>query len=283
MKSVSTSHEAEVRRGDRFEFGKNWALFLASLNAEKIRAAEKSLSDMLGVSNLAGKSFVDVGSGSGLFSLAAHRLGASVRSFDYDPHSVACTRELKRRYCSDTNRWTIDEGSALDADFMRGLGRFDVVYSWGVLHHTGQMWLALENVHTLVVPGGQLYIAIYNDQGSRSVRWRSIKRTFNRLPKPLRGPYAAFMVAPNELKIIIRCAMQGTLRRYFSYAAADGVSPRGMSRWRDILDWVGGYPFEVATPDQIFDFYRARQFALSRLHCGGVGDGCNEFVFVKQQ
>ena len=56
---------------------------------------------------------------------------------------------------------------------------------------------------------------------------------------------------------------------------------RGMSRWRDIIDWVGGYPYEVAKPEEIHDFYRARGFTLMKMKCGGVGLGCNEFVFVR--
>ena len=54
-----------------------------------------------------------------------------------------------------------------------------------------------------------------------------------------------------------------------------------MSFWQDLIDWVGGYPFEVSTPEQIFDFYRARGFTLPRLHTCGGSLGCNEFVFRK--
>ena len=92
------SHGQEVSEGERFAFGDNWARFLRLLSDERINQAEESLKQMLEVDNLNGKSFLDIGSGSGLFSLAARRLGAKTFSFDYDPQSVACTRELKRRY-----------------------------------------------------------------------------------------------------------------------------------------------------------------------------------------
>lgn len=281
MTSQQGFHGAEVKRGDRFEFGKNWTRFLNTLNDEKIAAAERTLCTMLEVETLSGKRFVDIGSGSGLSSLAAHRLGATVTSFDFDPLSVACTRELKRRYFPGSERWRIEEGSALDPEYLKTLGTFDVVYSWGVLHHTGQMWAALGNVCPLVAPGGVLFIAIYNDQGSRSARWHRIKKIYNRLPSVLRSPYTVAVIAPSELKKITLSIFRGQFKRYLNYAPAGGVNPRGMTRWRDALDWVGGYPFEVATPEAIFDFYRERGFTLTRLHCGGVGDGCNEFVFAK--
>ena len=132
--------ENRVSGPDRFAFGRNWAKFLSVVNDERILEAEKSLRAMLEQPSLSGVRFLDMGSGSGLFSLAARRLGAHVRSFDYDPESVACTAELKRRYFPDDSGWTVERGSALDAAYVRSLGVFDVVYSWGVLHHTGRMW-----------------------------------------------------------------------------------------------------------------------------------------------
>lgn len=147
-------HQKEVVMGERFEFGANWARFLSVLNEERIDAAQASLCRMLEVEDLKGKTFLDIGSGSGLFSLAARRLGACVHSFDYDPQSVGCTAELKRRYFPEDADWTVEEGSVLDTGYLQGLGQFDVVYSWGVLHHTGAMWQALENVAPLVAGGG---------------------------------------------------------------------------------------------------------------------------------
>lgn len=275
-----SAHAIEVGRGERFEFGENWSRFLEVLDEERIRKAEESLREMLEVESLEGKSFLDIGSGSGLFSLAARRLGARVHSFDYDPRSVACARELRRRYFTDDDTWQVEEGSALDAEYMRSLGEFDVVYSWGVLHHTGSMWDALANAALPVARGGMLFVAIYNDLGSRSARWKWIKKTYNELPKLLRAPFAAAVSAPNEAKMILRAIVTlrpgEYVRSWTAYA-----EKRGMSRWRDIVDWVGGYPYEYATPEGIFDFYRARGFKLTRMKCGGVGLGCNEFVFAK--
>jgi 2-polyprenyl-6-hydroxyphenyl methylase/3-demethylubiquinone-9 3-methyltransferase len=274
-------HAAEVASGDRFEFGKNWSRFLSTLNPERIATAEASLRDMLDVDTLEGKSFLDIGCGSGLFSLAAYQLGARVFSFDFDPNSVACALELKRRYAQDPSRWTVEEGSALDAEYVASHGQFDIVYSWGVLHHTGDMWTGLTNVIPAVAPEGKLFIAIYNDTGSQAKRWRSLKKTYNQLPGPLKAPYAALVSTPGMLKGFVKSTLKGKpLEPFRSWSGY--TKKRGMSRWHDIVDWVGGYPYEVATPDEIFDFYSEQGFRLSKLRVGGVGLGCNEFVFQRE-
>jgi 2-polyprenyl-3-methyl-5-hydroxy-6-metoxy-1,4-benzoquinol methylase len=278
---IAIAHAREVRAGERFAFGKNWERFLALVDEDRISKAASSLKLWLEVEDLEGKSFLDIGSGSGLYSLGARRLGARVHSFDYDPQSVACTAELRRRYFAGDHGWTVEEGSALDADYLKSLGTFDVVYSWGVLHHTGHMWRALDNVHGSVAPGGKLFIAIYNDMGSQSTRWRAIKRTYNRLPNILRLPFALIVMAPSETKSLLRALTTLRMREYIQ-SWIEPRPERGMSRWRDIVDWVGGYPYEVARPEQIFDFYRARGFTLTRLQCGGVGLGCDQFVFARK-
>jgi 2-polyprenyl-3-methyl-5-hydroxy-6-metoxy-1,4-benzoquinol methylase len=267
-------HKQEVAAGERFEFGKNWAAFLRVLDVARIEEAERSLKEMLGVERLDGKTFLDIGSGSGLSSLAAHRLGARVHSFDYDPHSVACTRELHRRFGGDTD-WTVESGSALDERYLQGLGRFDIVYSWGVLHHTGEMWKALELVANLVKPGGTLWLALYNDQGSASRWWWRIKKAYVSLPKSLRwlvlAPCYLRFWGPPMLKDLMRGKPMATWTNYTRH--------RGMSPHRDLIDWVGGFPFEVCKPEEVFDFYRVRGFEMQRLHTCAGGSGCNEFVF----
>jgi len=274
-------HGREVASGERFEFGKNWSRFLELVDEDRITKAENSLEQWLEVESLDGKSFLDIGSGSGLYSLAARRLGARVHSLDYDPHSVACTAELKRRYFPGDLNWMVEEGSALDVDYLNSLGKFDVVYSWGVLHHTGRMWPALDNTRLPLADDGKLFIAIYNDTGSQSARWKTIKRTYNNLPKPLRLPFALLVMAPLEAKSLLRALATFRLGGYVR-SWTQPLPERGMSRWRDVIDWVGGYPYEVAKPEEIFDFYRARGLTLMKMQCGGAGLGCNQFVFEKR-
>ena len=262
--------------GRRFAFGRNWGRFSQAIDEARIALAARSLQSLLGTENLEGRSFLDAGSGSGLFSLAAMRLGAArVHSFDYDPDSVSCTERLKERFLPGSHAWTVERGDVLDDAYLSRLGTFDVLYSWGVLHHTGRMWEALDKVARLVAPGGQLVVALYNDQGWRSRFWRAVKRTYNR------GAASRWLVRclflPGFLlgylaKDILRC--RNPLTRYRSSSGA-----RGMSPLYDVEDWLGGYPFEVARPEQVVAFYQDRAFRCERSSTVGGKMGCNEFVF----
>jgi SAM-dependent methyltransferase len=273
---MSDSASLELESGKRFGFGDNWREFLRIVDEGRIAGAIDSLKTMLGMSDLEGKRFLDAGSGSGLFSLAARRLGATVHSFDYDLASVCCTAELRRRYFCEDKLWTVESGSVLNAGFLKRLGDFDIVYSWGVLHHTGEMWRALDLVAQLVKPGGKLFISIYNDQGRSSRQWRVVKRTYCRLPKSLKPlvlfPACMAMWGPRCVLDALKLKPFQTWRNY--------RGRRGMSPWRDAVDWVGGYPFEVAKPEQIFEFYQQRAFTLKRLKTT-CSYGTNEFVFER--
>jgi SAM-dependent methyltransferase len=275
---AGTNYETEVRAGERFEFGSNWAQFLKTLDESKIQRAQEALSEMLETSDLSGKTFLDIGSGSGLSSLVARRMGAKVFSFDYDPNSVGCTQELRRRYFPNDPDWTVQRGSALDSEYLRSLGKFDIVYSWGVLHHTGAMWNALENA---VIPAGgagsKLFVAIYNFQGMKSRMWKVLKRTYCRAPQPVPFLIAVFVLVNSWWRPCVKDLLRG--RPFASWREYGKL--RGMTPWRDVVDWAGGYPFEVAKPEEIFNFYKARGFNLSQLKTDGGGSGCNEFVFVR--
>jgi 2-polyprenyl-6-hydroxyphenyl methylase/3-demethylubiquinone-9 3-methyltransferase len=263
-------HAAELRAGERFAFGDNWRRFLDDLTPARIEAAEASLRDMLGVSTLAGRTFLDVGSGSGLFSLAARRLGATVRSFDYDPASVACTRELRRRYCGGDPDWIVERGSILDETYTAALGTFNVVYAWGSLHHTGEMWRAIERTTALVGTRGRLFLAIYNDQGALSSAWRVVKRVY------CSGTAGRIVVTAGAVPVFW---MREQVAR-LAGRRKDTVRLRGMSPYRDWIDWLGGYPFEVASVDALVRFQAARGLVAERT-VTTRRLGCNQIVFVR--
>jgi 2-polyprenyl-3-methyl-5-hydroxy-6-metoxy-1,4-benzoquinol methylase len=251
----------------RFAFGDNWQAFRRdALDDGRIERATESLRDLVG--DLTGKTFVDVGCGSGLFSLAAHAIGAArVVSFDVDEACVACTSEL--RGLRRRRDWEARHGSVLDGAFVESLGTFDVVYAWGSLHHTGDMWRALDLTTRLVAPGGTLALAIYNRlRGGRfelsSERWRSIKRAYVEGSRVRRrvmlGAYAAWRVvaAPRELAHYDRS--------------------RGMAWLHDARDWIGGYPYEFASVDEVERFALERDLEAVRVDPTD-GWGNNQYVF----
>jgi 2-polyprenyl-6-hydroxyphenyl methylase/3-demethylubiquinone-9 3-methyltransferase len=277
----SSSHDAP------FEFGKNWARFQSTLNEARIRVAENSLRNLLQKDALNGCTFLDAGSGSGLFSLCAYRLGGQVTSFDVDQASVACTEELKRQYCDDKDRWRVLNGSLLDREFIDTIERCDFVYCWGVAHHTGNMWSAIDNILPLVKPGGSIVLAIYNDQLYISRAWRAVKQIYQRLPSFLRPLYIIAIglgaFAKRLAVTLVACLLRLlTLRNPFLPLTnwIGETQSRGMHGWYDLVDWVGGWPFEVARPEEVFRHLRDRGFMLRELTTS-IGHGCNEFVFER--
>ncbi len=276
--SVASQHTAEVRSGERFTFGENWLDFLRTVDESRIAESIAALKSMLGVTTLAGKRFVDIGSGSGLSSIAALRLGADVTSFDYDPSSVGCTLEMRERYAKGSDRWRIMHGSVLDPAFIASLGAYDVVYSWGVLHHTGHMWDAIRNVLPMVKPDGILFLALYNDQGVWSQRWLRIKRFY------CSGTVGKLAVSAVFVPWwTFRMALGDVVRGHAPWhSVATYGKNRGMSVWHDWHDWLGGYPFEAAKPEGIILPIQQEGFTLTNLNTQYGSVGCVEYVFRRR-
>lgn len=268
-------YEESYKDPKHFSFGKNWQNFLKNLTEKKIEEAEKSLLDFLGgKENITGKTFIDIGCGSGLFSLAAYRLGAKkVLSVDIDDFSVACVKYLHKKN-GGSDQWEIKTGSALDKKFLSSLGTFDIIYSWGVLHHTGNMYQALENITLLTHAESKLYIALYNDnqrfmEGTSSF-WLKAKKIYNKcgsLEKRLfQFIYTAYYVIGLTLNLVNPITY---IKNYHSL--------RGMSFMIDIKDWLGGYPYEYASKEKIISFFRERGFDVVKTS-PARSIGCNEFL-----
>jgi len=261
-----------------FSFGRNWQTFLEKhLTPERERRALQSICEFMEVSDLQGRSFLDVGCGSGLFSLAAHRLGArSIFSLDVDPFSVRCCQELKRKVGNPEN-WMVEEGSILDAKLLEHLPKSDIVYAWGSLHHTGNMWQAIRNAASRVEKGGLFYVTIYNQvEGRRGSNfWLKVKRRYNRS--------SAVGKKLMEWAFFLRYGLISSL--------ASGKNPstflqnygreRGMSYWTDVRDWLGGYPYEFASVHEMFRFC-TRELAMEMVNLNATNTtGTNDFLFRK--
>ncbi len=258
-----------------FSFGRNWQKFLKSINDERIRQAETSISEFIELPSLENKTFLDIGCGSGLFSFAAWRLKASqITSFDYDPFSVECGRHMHEKAGKPSN-WQISSGSVLDKAFLESLGTFDVVYSWGVLHHTGQMWNAISNAATRVKPGGLFYFTLYNkvEDIVGSEFWVRIKKLYNASPKLGKALLEfLYFLAYFPSEIIKR---RNPVRNILTYH-----EKRGMHWKTDFSDWLGGYPYEFATTEEVFKFMKKNfpSFKLVNLKTTN-GLGINWFLY----
>lgn len=263
-------HNADIS----FSFGKNWQTFVEQhLTPERVAIAKEHLARFLERDNLHGCSFLDIGCGSGLSSLAAHELGAErIVSFDLDPFSVVSTRHLWE-LAGKPAHWTVEEGSILDADFLRHVEKADVVYSWGVLHHTGQMWHAIANAAGLMSRCGQLYLGLYVTT-SKSAYWTKIKQRYNQASpskkRVMEYWYLAWHVWARQL-----ARGQNPIKKMREYQ-----QQRGMAYMTDIRDWLGGYPYEHASIEEVVRFAR-KTLSLELLNLA-TGQAVIEYLFAKR-
>jgi len=255
-------------------------LFLKGVDDDRVNIASASITEFLQVPDLRGKTFLDIGCGSGLFSLAACRLGADrIVSFDIDPFSVQCCKHL-RETAGNPSNWDVYDASILDRTFVDRLGEFDLVYSWGVLHHTGRMWDAIRNSAALVKPGGHFYIALYNKILGRSGGtswihefWLKVKRLYN--SSPMLARYMLEPLAMSAYVAMVMARLENPVTHIRNYR-----SHRGMSWRTDATDWLGGYPYEFATVEEVFKFVRQEfpDFVLVNLKVTS-GRGLNWYLF----
>lgn len=262
-----------------FPFGENWRSFVATVDEASIQAAVAGLTKLLPSAEFSRRSMLDIGCGSGLSLLAAIRLGArNCRGVDVDPNSVEAARTLLGKWSAGAS-WSADVQSVFALDPARD-GRFDIVYSWGVLHHTGDMWRAVSAAAAMVGPQGRLVIALYR-KTPLCPAWKIEKRIYAHAPKPLQGLIRAAYRAVFKLALIA----QG--RSPAEYIAGY-KSTRGMDWDHDVHDWLGGWPYESATAGEVTAHLAVLGFAAESIHehaarAGGLfGSHCDEYVFRRK-
>lgn len=253
----------------RYAFGQNWQHFIEQKLADDVvKDSMRHMAGFLRCKSLQGKTFLDIGCGSGIHSLAALRLGAGlVVSFDYDEDSVSTAQRVRDWAGIPESRWKIFQGSVLDSALMRSVGAFDVVYSWGVLHHTGAMWEAVREAMTPLKPDGEFYIALYSSDiyvDPPPEFWIRLKRAYNQA-----NPLTRKLM---ELKYANLQLGAGPLEQVNDYGN------RGMSFWTDVKDWLGGYPMEFASLHQTRAFCES-EGALDLVNLK-TGEGCTEYLFA---
>jgi SAM-dependent methyltransferase len=258
----------------RFEFGRNWHDFIQkNYGQDKVETSKNHILNFIEKDNLDGLTFLDIGCGSGLHSIAALQAGVSlVHGFDYDPDSVAATRFVQGQ-AGNPDNWTAEQGSVLDDKFMNNLPMFDFVYSWGVLHHTGDVWHAIQNAAGRVKPGGYFYIALYSADVQIDPTpefWLQVKRNY---------------VASGWLKrrymdiwYVWRFMMNRDIRRFpeFLKRMQEHKKNRGMNIFTDIRDWLGGWPMEFVYDKEAIDFCKKMGFGLEKI---STGEANTEFLF----
>jgi 2-polyprenyl-3-methyl-5-hydroxy-6-metoxy-1,4-benzoquinol methylase len=278
---VSHDDKAVADVNAQFAFGENWTRYSTRISDTEIEEAIAGLRKLLAGRSLKGCRFLDIGCGSGLHSVAAMRLGASeVLAVDVDPLSVETTKETLGRFAPDS-RYRVEQTSVFDLE-PAALGRFEVVYSWGVLHHTGNLRLALRKAAGIVETGGDFLFALYRRTWMCPF-WRLEKKWYSKASEGAqsfaRAVYLAFFVP--------RLWVAG---RSFNHHVRSYRKTRGMDYFHDLHDWLGGYPYESISSEEVdglmgsLGLVRRLSFVqkgiISRL--GIFGSGCDEYVYGKE-
>ena len=261
----------------RFGFGRNWRNYSKLITKDRLLKAELHLKDRFQVQSLEGR-FLDVGCGSGVFSVAALNLGAKVKGFDFDINSVKTSRKVLVEFSAGNTNWEVKQGDILTTNHKDDISQSDFIYSWGVLHHTGNMELAIENIARNAKRNARWVVAIYNDLGIESVKWTKLKKLYVDYV-----PLRPFLLIYSYYRFWAKQQFHSAIhfRNPFDGWKNYTIDSRGMSAWYDLIDWAGGYPFEVATPEWMKDKIEPLGWRMVNMwRNDGIGN--NEFLFVRE-
>lgn len=253
----------------RFDFGKNWQSYSHNaLTPERIEQARQDFRQLVDGIDLQNKHFIDIGFGQGLSLIVASEMGASTLGIDIDELNILALKTTLKLMGS-TKLPKVQVESILNPSFVgENKGRFDIVHSWGGLHHTGNMRQALVNSCSLVADNGYFICSIYNQHWS-SFLWKGVKWSYNYMP-PMLQPLMVWLFYP-----II----------YLAKWIVTGKNPkrkqRGMDFYHDVVDWVGGYPYEYASEHQIQKMVSEQGFKMLAVFPARVPTGANEYIFRK--
>jgi 2-polyprenyl-6-hydroxyphenyl methylase/3-demethylubiquinone-9 3-methyltransferase len=159
-------------------------------------------------------------------------------------------------------------------------GTFDVVHSWGVLHHTGDMHRAIETAGRLVAGGGVYVLALYQKTPSCEF-WKREKRFYSSAPPLVQAAVRVTYKGAYLTKVTV------TGRNPIAYVRGYG-SERGMDFHHDVHDWLGGYPYESVDPAELEaelasqGFEAVRSFVVP-VRRGVLGTRCDEYVVRRRE
>ena len=271
---MNDSKDGGFPLGERFGFGSNWSTFVDKrYSDDKLDSSVEAFRKFTKLDSLSGYDFLDIGCGSGLHSLSASKLNArKITSFDFDPNSVDATSKIKELNSERAGNWEIFEGSVLDSEFVSSLGKHNFVYSWGVLHHTGNVWLALKNAASTVSDGGYFYIALYSlDVQPNPDFWLGIKKRYVSSGNIIKR----FL----EFWYLFRYVLGSSVINLIKYPFSRERRFRGMDLMTDIRDWLGGWPMEFVWDAEVIEYLKKLNFNLLEIK---TGEACTEFLFIKQ-
>ncbi len=209
-----------------------------------------------------GKTVLDAGCGTGVFSIIFARNGAAkVTGIDISPGSLGTARGLKEKFGLANAEF--QQQDMLHLSFRDA--SFDIVWAWGTVHHTTDPLGAITELIRVLKPGGSLFLAIYKQT---SVTWihEIIRKTMIRTPRwswNVLAKAGAFMLTPVVFLFKRR-----------------QKSRKGEKLSELILDWYFVPIRHYYTPEEIRVFLERKKFRIEKYlaHSGRFNSSSN-FIY----